>query len=457
MVFGGGSVTPYGVSAAADGTVRTVGSLRGIATLGPVTLNSAGGLDVLVAKLDSAGEILWARSYGDPQDQSASASAVDAEGNVVVVGSFSGTLDFTQNQPVLQSLPVAGTVASGAAVGGPGTSPLRARGSSDAFVAKLDANGSLQWALQFGASRATVSATAIALGPQGDMAITGTYEGSLGNGTTTSAGGRDAFVLKLDSTGATQWVRTFGGAGMDSGTSAATNDRGEVLVTGSYEGAIDMGTGQLPEFGMEDVFVAKLGAGGSTVWAEGFGGNLNDDAVSVAFDASGDAVTLGDYAGTVDLGTGSLASCCPPAGPEGLDIFVAKYDSEGRALWAHNYGSMDPWDKGDGLVVDPSGTIYIAGHVRAGFPFGACGVTPNNAIGGDAFIGWLTADGDAVCARTYGYGATTQIHSFAKHPTNGLVMVGHFVGGVDFGQGATVASQDSGFIAREQPDSPALQ
>ena len=58
------------------------------------TLTSAGSRDVFVAKFDPAGNHLWSQRFGDASLQSATAIAADAAGNVTVTGDFEGTVDF---------------------------------------------------------------------------------------------------------------------------------------------------------------------------------------------------------------------------------------------------------------------------------------------------------------------------------------------------------------------------
>jgi hypothetical protein len=91
-----------------------------------------------------------------------------------------------------------------------------------------------------------------------------------------------------------------------------------VVVTGSFEGAVDFGGGELVSAGAADVFVATYSADGRFVWARAFGGPGSDRGLSAAFDAVGDVLLAGSFEGTVDFGAGPLTS----AGA--TDIFLVR-------------------------------------------------------------------------------------------------------------------------------------
>ena len=104
----------YAYAAAIDGAGNVVvaGSIDGEVDFGGGPLPDAGKLDVFALKLDGDGNHLWSRRFGDAGPQDGFAAAVDAAGNVVIAGSFEGTLAF-------------------------GGTTLVSAGSRDAFAAKL--------------------------------------------------------------------------------------------------------------------------------------------------------------------------------------------------------------------------------------------------------------------------------------------------------------------------------
>jgi hypothetical protein len=422
----GAGLAPAAVRATRTGDVWVAGTISGVARIGAATLSSGGGADVFIAKLDGSGHLIWAGRYGDSMDQKALAADVDDEGNLVVAGTFAGTL-------------------------GIGGTSLRALGSSDAFVVKIDGNGRALWSASYGGEGANAGAHAVAVGSNGDVAVGGGFDHQVTFATSEAVaathGGTDAFFALLDGSGRTRWVRHLGSGGSDMGTAVALDHESNVLVYGTYQETIDLGTGALPFYGMTDVFLGKLATSGQTVWSRGFGGPMDDDAVAMAVNTDGTTVTLGNYAITVDLGTGPIPAYEPspnppdqvPDGPPfGWDFYVAGYDATGKAVWANHYGSIDVMDMGDALVAG-DGHIYVSGHFRDAFPFGSCTVTPpepgQDTIFGIAFVAELTAGGQPMCGKAYGTGSMARIPSLALTPNDTLLLVGSSNSAVDLGQG----------------------
>lgn len=117
-----------------------------------------------------------------------------------------------------------------------GSTNLTSAGNSDVFVARFDSSGVAQWAVRLGGSTAD-EGLALALSPAGDaVAIAGKFTGTAAFGAVslTSAGGNDAFVAKLDSSGAVLWAVGIGSTSADEATAVAFNAAGDVFVTGSF-------------------------------------------------------------------------------------------------------------------------------------------------------------------------------------------------------------------------------
>jgi hypothetical protein len=174
----------FGVAVDPAGDIAIAGAFRGVLDIGGAALSNADPThvtgDLFVARLDGGGNPIWAQRFGDTLDQSAESVAVDGAGNVVVTGSFVGTLAFG------------------------GTSLVNAdptQLASDLFVAKLRAtDGSLLWARRFG-DTSDQRGWALASSPSGNTAVTGAFRGSLPAGppagTATSVGDSDFFALGL--------------------------------------------------------------------------------------------------------------------------------------------------------------------------------------------------------------------------------------------------------------------
>lgn len=298
-VGGGANIADYsdiGVDAA--GNVYITGNFRGTVDFdpGPGTLNltSNGETDVFVEKLDSSGNLVWARSMGGTDIDESGGIAVDASGNVHTTGDFSLTVDFDP---------------------GPGTSNLTSVAFLDAFVQKLDTSGDFQWVAAIGGLAAQVG-YGVAVDAAGNVYTTGVFSDTVdfdpGPGTfnlTSNSFSDDVFVQKLDGSGTLVWATAVGGPSTDSGLSVAVDVGGSVYTTGDFVGTADFdpgaGTFNLTSASSSnDVFVQKLDPSGALDWAVGMGASDGDRGFGVAVDGSGNAYTTGEFAGTVDFDPG---------------------------------------------------------------------------------------------------------------------------------------------------------
>ena len=325
--MGGGS-GDFAVAVAVDGSgnVYTTGFFFGTADFDPgaptFNLTSAGGRDIFVSKLDSAGNFVWAKRMGGVSFDEAVGVAVDGSGNVYTTGPFFGTADFDP---------------------GAGTFNLTPAGFQDIFVSKLDSAGNFVWAKRMGGVSSGNSIVGVAVDGSGDVYTAGSFFGTVdfdpGAGTfnVTAAGGR-IFVSKLDSAGNFVWAKQMGGVTGDQAMAVAVNGSGNVYTTGLFAGTADFdpgaGTFNLAAAGGQDIFVSKLDSAGNFVWAKQMGGVSGDFALAVAVDGSGNVYTTGWFFGTADFDPGAGTFNLTATGVS--DIFVSKLgprpDSDGDGV-----------------------------------------------------------------------------------------------------------------------------
>jgi hypothetical protein len=217
-----------------------------------------------VLKLTSSGNPTWARAFiGGSSDIANGADiAVDASGNVYTTGSFSNSIDFDPGTKSSQKFILS--------TGGGGLTDA-------AYVSALNSNGNFLWAKSTrfvdSASIHSAHGTAIALDGVGGVYLTGSFDGTTdfdpGPGTfnLTSAGGSDAFVWKLDTSGGFAWAGQMGGTGGDFGRGISVDSAGDMFVAGNFNGTADFdpgpGTYDLTSAGGYDFFVVKLTQSGA--------------------------------------------------------------------------------------------------------------------------------------------------------------------------------------------------
>ena len=217
---------------------------------------------------------------------------------------------------------------------------------------------------------------------------------------TTSGGGTDVFVTKLNAAGSAILYSTYlGGSGDDRGFSIAVDGSGNAYVTG-YTSSPNFPTVAAfqPSFGGgRDAFIAKLNpAGNALVFSTFLGGSGIDSGNGIAIDGSGVYVT-GSTTSTNFL----VAAPFQATLGGGVDGFVTKLNAAGNGVIYSTYlgGSLD--DRGSSIAVDSSGSAYVAGNTSStNFPI-ASALQPSNGGATDAFVTKLNATGNALIYSTY--------------------------------------------------------
>ena len=431
LIAFGGTRTDYPFDSVVDGmgNLYTTGYFQGTVDFDPgagtSSLTSAGGNDMFVSKLDSAGNFVWAVRFGSSGGEIAYGIAVDGSGNVYTTGYFSGTVDFDP---------------------GAGTSNLTSvGGGNDVFISKLNSSGGFVWAKSFGQLTNDIG-SGVAVDGSGNVYATGYFQNTVdfdpGAGTSnlTSAGSTDVYVSKFDSLGGFTWVKSFGGTGNDSVYEIALDGSGNVYTTGYFASTADFdpgaGVANLgPAGGGADVYVSKLDASGIFVWAKGFGGAGSDFGRAIAVDGSGNVYVTGNFQVTVDFDPGAGTSNLTSAGDN--DVFVSKLDSAGNFVWANRFGSTLS-DISQSIAVDGSGNVHTTGSFYGSVDFdpGAGTSLLTSAGSDDAFVSKLTSSGDLVWAIQLGGTDSDGGQSVEVDSSGNVRTVCYFSGSADVDPGA---------------------
>jgi hypothetical protein len=224
------------------------------------------------------------------------------------------------------------------------------------------------WIDQFGSDGTDIATGVVAA--SSDVYVAGYTDGELPG--ETSAGGVDAFLLRLDSQGNEVWHVQFGTPGSEGATGVAMDPTG-VYVTGSIDGSFpgEANAGSL------DVFLAKYGFDGTPMWVAQFGTRQSDYPWSVVADGSGIYVlgyTDGVFPGEVKQGNG--------------DLFLTRFTANGEQSWNTQFGSPRP-DYPQATAIGPSG-IVVAGD------------TFRTRTGGDVVVATVDLEGVLSWVRLFG-------------------------------------------------------
>lgn len=321
----------------------------------------------------------WATNGGGINIEDASLIKVDQTGNTYITGNYQGTITL-------------------------GPYNLTSRGQQDAFVAKINPQGTYLWAATAGGSLYDIG-TAITVDDNGNAYLTGLfnstkiYFGANNNKYLDRIGGSDVFVAKIDTNGNWDWVNRAGGSYADEGQAICVDHNSNVYVAGVFQNNIYFSP--LPSFygyGYADVFVAKINSFGNWIWAAKAGGSNNDVTKSLDIDTdNGLLYVCGSFASTnMTFGQVSLnnsATNCT------LDAFVAQLGvAEGNWIWARQstgIGSDSAY-----RVCAKNGYAYVTGFLDSGTSFGNL---PTLSFGGfDIYVAKLDFQGNWLWAKTAG-------------------------------------------------------
>ncbi len=230
------------------------------------------------------------------------------------------------------------------------------------------------------------------------------------NGFDTSYNGDfyDAYVAKLDANGSTLLYATYlGGSLTDIGRQIGLDADGNSYVTG-FTGSGDFpttpGAFDLTANGNGDAFAAKLNATGSALtYATYLGGSQYDYGFAIALDSVGDAYVTGDTHST-NFPTTPGAFDTTQNGASAYDSFAVKLSPSGSELLYSTYFGGSEYDYGRSIVVDASSNAYLTGYTRSyNFPStpGAFQESYNGGPDGDAYVAKLSAGGDVLIYATY--------------------------------------------------------
>lgn len=279
----------------------------------------------------------WASGYGGlNSSDDKMRTVVDNIGNIYIIGEFQGTKTF-------------------------GSTTLTSISNRDVFVAKFSNTGVCQWAIKCsGPNFTSAKAGGIALDNNYNLYITGYFSQSLSVGvqSVTATGAEEIFIARLDNAGNCVWLKSAGFNFSDKANDIAFDGNNSIYVTGSFESFafFDVSTSITSVNGTVDIFLAKYDLSGHLTWVKSAGGNQpNDVALAVKVDNAGNPLISGYFSGVSTFGT------LPTVTSLGFgDLFVAKYDAAGNAVWVTRAGGVGQ-DEGKGLGLDAQNNVYVTG------------------------------------------------------------------------------------------------
>ncbi|MFO0591112.1 MAG: hypothetical protein U0441_26440 [Polyangiaceae bacterium] len=323
----------------------------------------------------------------------------------------------------------------GAATIGPQT--LTSAGGQDAFVVRLSAGGGVAWAKRFGANYDD-RVKAVAPLADGGAVIVGTFDGvvDFGGKTLTSIGGPDAFIVRLDASGALVLALQIENA---DARGVAIAEGGDLLVAGDFSAATKIVGVPVTPDGADDLFVVRLSEQGTFVALRHVAFATKPGVIAIAASA-GRTYVAGSFQGTTDFGTGALVS----AGAK--DAFLVRIDDALATVFARRYGD-DSSQEARAVAVLSDGSAALVGSFKSVLDFDGTVLTADTLD--DAFVARVDDAGAVVFAKRFGDAQAQIARGVAVTDADEILVAGGFQGTIDPGDGAiTAADGEDVFLTR---------
>ena len=297
-------------------------------------------------------------------------------------------------------------------------------GNYDAFLAKFTSTGQLLWSTYFGGNDLDYG-FGVAVDASGNPAVCGwTHSGNfpvLNAAQPALAGDLDAFVARFDSSGALLWSTYCGGSIEDRAMDVAVDGSGNIIATGwTYSSDFPILTPvQATNAGVSDLFVVKYTPAGARVWSTYYGGTGSDEGWDIAADGSGN-IYLGGRSSSTDF---PVSNAFQSKNAGGRDAIVVKLNSNAVRQWATYYGGKDD-DDGFGIAVDGGGNVSLAGATLSDNLSVPGAFQPTRVDVVDGFIARFTGSGGLQWATYYGGYSADIAQAVACDNAGNTVVVG---------------------------------
>lgn len=406
---------------------------------GPGVYSMVGGspsnFGIYISKLDANGNFVWAKQIPTLSEFGQIELKLDRAGNIYLTSDLRDNADMDS---------------------GPGVFMMSITGFRDVFIVKLDPDGNLLWAKQFGGPGDTgPSALAIEIDQDNNIIIGGFFNNTVdfdpgpGVYNLTSTNHFQGFVSKLNSNGDLLWVKQFGNSLVGPGgcriSDIRCDSRNNIVLIGSFSGTCDFDPGP----GVSNVssspgtagdgFFCKLDANSNLIWVKSIGqtGSNNYFVTQTGLEIDGldNLLISGYFIGTFDFDPGPGVYS---ATSSSYNFYVLKLDDQGNFIWARIIGA-DEMDTGNDVVVDLANNVYIIGTFGTSVDFdpGPGVHIINSPHYGPSGLVKLTADGNFVYAAPFPslFFGTSLFRRMVIDPVRNIYITGSVSGLNDFDPG----------------------
>lgn len=306
--LGGGIASDRGLGISeSEGNIYVTGAFQGKAYFPGNTFLSSGGIDIFIAKYNSAGDFQWIQRAGGAGNDEGYAVSSDLTGNAYVTGYFSGTANFS------------------------GIS-IASKGANDIFIAKYNSTGALLWVKSAGGS-ASDYGMGIEVDNYNNVFLTGGFRltSTFGSVSLKASGGdADIFIARYTSSGDCVWANKAGGNINDYGRAIALDASSNCYITGNFGLSATFGGTTITGVDSTEIYFASYDPSGNFRWVLQAGGiaDVSDPnrfiemGLSIATDLSGNIVASGAYRSSSTFGGTTLTPWSSHT-----DVYITKIGS----------------------------------------------------------------------------------------------------------------------------------
>lgn len=321
------------------------------------------GSTLIASDLERIGYLKWERGYGGNGSEEFRSAAQHPDGGYVYAGTSTSSISGDKTSPSNDVETID-----------------HQRG--DYWWVHVDANGEILNDRSFGGAQRDTLSFMLAL-ENGDFLLVGSsLSPPSGNKTSPRYGSgafSDAWIIRVDKSGAKIWERSIGGVGLESFSGGLELSNGQLLLAGTTSSAAGSGTRTTPLLAGQDGWLVCLSTDGDLLWERVYGGEGVDLLEDISYDQNAtDQLLLVGYSSSQAFVTGDESTRYHQK-----NYWVLAVDEMGEINWQHFYGGVQ--EDFATSVLSKSGTTLVAGYSDSGI--GGSKSTPYYGDGGWTYNG----------------------------------------------------------------------
>ncbi|TET32913.1 MAG: hypothetical protein E3J72_18465 [Planctomycetota bacterium] len=400
------------------------------------------------------GEFLWVRTIGTADDDYHRDTIIDANGNLYITGFFGFTGGGNANF----------------AVDWGGSDIKVSHGWEDAFIMKVNSDGSYGWTRNFGGIDPD-RGMALAYDSTGTLHVCGEarnevnfQEGWGGYDNVTTIPGCYSFLMKIAPDGSYLETKMYGG---HRATCIFIDNADNIYLAGNFFGNVNFaqpwgGNDFKNSSGNRDCFITRINNDGSYGWTRRVGDVWDDSISGIVMDANGDLLLRGAYPKTVNFAE-DWGMTDERTAADADDSFLLKIDTDGNYIWTKTLWGMG-WNYISGHTMDKDGNLYFVGHfgmnqiatVNFAADWGGTDNKSNYNFSADGFVMRINNDGSYGWTKMIGGPGEVMCSDVDIDPAGNIWIVGRFGGTINFaedwgGNDSITSVSNDGFVLRISP------